>query len=294
MKQAFIETLRAHREAQLELESVDQLRDYLDVVKRLSMGGSASYTDVLKTELQLSNARVSFEKALDEFAVAKYSLAELIGSSIDTSFSVQGSLENPTMTAVDSLVAVSSPDSLRNLELSIADLQVKSNLLDVEMSQRELWPVISLAADAGYANSGENLRLAPPDRMSAYGFSIGIVVDIPLINWGATDLRVQQKQLAVDNVRLESDLLQRSISSETRKTRLQLVRLLERIQTLRDNMKSAEENFLLTKSKFVGGGMLSLEVLSAQQLLTETKLSHLQALADIQLLAAKLEQLTTR
>ena len=127
-----------------------------------------------------------------------------------------------------------------------------------------------------------------------FGFSLGVTLEIPLINWGATDLRVQQRQLDADNLRLQSELLQRSITAESRKTRLQITKQRERLRVIQNNMKSAEDNFLLTKSKYVGGGSISLEVLSAQQLLTDTKLSELQTLADIQLLAAKMEQLSAK
>ena len=84
------------------------------------------------------------------------------------------------------------------------------------------------------------------------------------------------------------------MSTESRKTRVQIIKQRERLSVIQNNITSAEDNFLLTKSKYAGGGTLSLEVLSAQQLLTDTKLSELQTLADIQLLAAKMEQLTTR
>jgi outer membrane protein TolC len=88
--------------------------------------------------------------------------------------------------------------------------------------------------------------------------------------------------------------LQRSFSAEFRRTQLQMRNQRERLRVIQNNITSAEDNFLLTKSKYAGGGTLSLEVLSAQQLLTETKLSELQTMADIQLLNAKMEQLTTR
>jgi outer membrane protein TolC len=59
-------------------------------------------------------------------------------------------------------------------------------------------------------------------------------------------------------------------------------------------MRAAEENFAMTKSKYAAGGALSLEVLSAQQLLTDIKLEELQTLAEKQLLLARLEHITTR
>ncbi len=293
VKQAFYQVLGSEQETILERESVTQLKDYLDLVKRLYNGGSASYTDVLKTDLQLSNANLEYHKALDDLAVAKYSLAEIIGSPIDTSFGIRGDVDTSATASLDSLVRVAGADTVYNVELRSADLEIQSGQVGVEMIRHETWPVISFSGDAGYLSSGVNLKLAPPDRESAVGFGFGIVVDIPLVNWGATDLRVQQQQLSVNNLRLESERIQRSITSEARKTGLQLLRLRERLQSVRGNLKKAEENFVLTKSKFAGGGTLSLEVLAAQQLLTETRLAEVRTLTDIQVLTAKLVQLTT-
>lgn len=294
VKQAFIETLRARQEILLQEESVRQLDEYLDIVRRLSKAGNAAYTDVLKTELQLSNAQLSYQKATEEYAVAKYSLAELIGAQLDTAFTLAGSLEDTPFKHTDPSPAEGYPDSVSNLEMSAASLALKRSLLDVEMMVRENYPVVNMIGDAGLLTSGDNLRLPHEERATMVGYSLGVTLEIPLINWGATDLRVQQKQLDADNLRIQSEVLQRSLSSETRKTRIQMIKQQERLRAIQKNITSAEDNYLLTKSKYAGGGTLSLEVLSAHQLLTDTKLSELQAIADIQLLAAKMEQRSTR
>ena len=292
VRQAFTEALRSEQEIRLQAESVSQLGDYLEKVKQLSGGGNASYTDVLKTKVQLSNAEVSYERSLESYSVAKYTLAELLGGAIDTTFIVIGALNDSSSTSADTLLQT-VPDSTANLELSIAALSIQHNQLDVELTQHELSPTVSMIGDAGLLTSRDNLRLPYDERAGILGYSVGILLEVPVFNWGATDLRVQQKQRAVSGFRLQSELIRRSLISESKKIRLQLIKVRDRLRSLRDNEKSAEENFLLTKSKFLGGGTLSLEVLSAQQLLTDAKLSELQARADIQLLSAKLEQLLT-
>ncbi len=293
VKQAFIEALRSEQEIRLQAESVGQLTDYLVTVRQLSKGGNANYTDVLKTELQLSNAQISYQKSLESYSTAKYTLADILGAAIDTSFNVAGKLDDSTGASIDSL-AHGQTDPVATLEMSIAALSVQRTQLDMELTRLERAPTFSLIGDAGLLTSRDNLRVPYDERSGIFGYSLGVFVEVPLVNWGATDLRVQQRQLAVDDLRFQSELLHRSIFSETKKTQLQLVTLRERLHSIRDSYKSAEENFLLTKSKFAGGGALSLEVLSAQQLLTDTRLSELQTLADIQLLTARLEQLTTR
>ena len=293
VKQAFIEALRSKQEIYLQNESVRQLTDYLSIVRQLSKGGNANYTDVLKTELQLSNAQISYQKSLESYSTARYALAEILGGAIDTSFRVSGSLDDTTNVFIDSLTHVQTEYG-GTLEMSIAALSIQHTQLDVELARSERAPIFSLVGDAGLLTSRDNLRMPYDDRSGIFGFSLGVFVEIPLVNWGATDLRVQQRQLAVDDLRLQSELLHRSIFSETKKLQLQLVRLRERLHSIRESYKFADENFLLTKSKFTGGGALSLEVLSAQQLLTDSKLSELQTLADIQMLNARLEQITTR
>jgi outer membrane protein len=294
VKQAFVEALRAEKEIILQDESARQLREYLEIVRRLSKVGSAAFTDVLKTELQLSNAQLSYQKATEEFAVAKYSLAELIGMPLDTAFNIAGSLNDTTNTEIDFSLSNATPDSLSNLEMSAASLALERSLMDVELTRHENYPTVIFLGDAGLLTSGDNLRLPRDERASMFGFSFGVTLELPLINWGATELRIQQKQLDADNLRLQAGQLQRSLITESRKTRLQMIKQRERLHSIQHNLQSAEDNFLLTKSKYAGGGTLSLEVLSAQQLLTDIRLSELQTLADIQNLAAKMEQLSTR
>ena len=85
------------------------------------------------------------------------------------------------------------------------------------MTQHENYPTVSLIGDAGLLTSGDNLRLPQDERAPMVGFSVRRSPEIPLVNWGATDLRMQQKQLDADNLRLQSELLQRSIAAESGK-----------------------------------------------------------------------------
>jgi outer membrane protein TolC len=65
-----------------------------------------------------------------------------------------------------------------------------------------------------------------------------------------------------------------------------------RFDALKQNVRTAEDNYSLTKSKYAAGGSLALEVLSAQQLLVDTRTALLQTESDIRLLLAHLEQIS--
>ena len=291
VEQLFVEALRSQNEIELQQQSMKQLKDYLELVQQLMKGGQGSYTDVLKTQVQHQTAERSLQKAHESLAFTKYALAEVMGRSIDTSFTIEGSLE--------SLLAAtpaeeSSLDLSQNLDVTLAQLNVSMSAFEIEIQKSERLPVIGAFADAGLLTSIDNLRLPSSERSGIFGYSVGLSLEVPLFTWGAADLRVQQKQLATDALGLQLEAVRRSVSTEYQKTQLQLKRAEERVHSLRVSLKAADENFVLTKLKYASGGVLSLEVLAAQQLLTDLKLDELQTLADRQALLAKMEQITTR
>lgn len=292
VKQAFVEALRAQEEVELQQESVRQLEVYHDLIQRLHSGGGASYTDLLKTEIQTDGARIALARALESMVSARFSLGELMGVPMDTAGNLGGSLAELGASLPDSLFTAVGPDIARNLEMNIAGLQIERSLVEHTLASHERLPEISLVADAGYLSSGENLRLPSGERLNALGYSIGIGIELPILNWGATGIRMQQRELATDDLRQKMELLRRSLTVDLRKARLQLLKSRDRLRTIQSTVAKAEENYLLTKSKYAAGGTLSLEVLSAQQLLTDAKMAELQTLADIQVVAARIERLS--
>ena len=291
VEQLFIEGLQAQRSIALQQESAHQLQEYLDLVDRLSKGGAASYTDVLKTRLQLQSAERSIQKAHESLATAKYGLAELMGGTIDTNFVLEGTLG--ALLPGDKY----GPDQAayaNNLDIALAELNVNKSTFETELARSERMPIISAIADAGLLTSFDNLRVAPSDRLGVYGYMVGVTLEVPLFTWGATDLRVQQHELATRALTLQLEGVKRSVAAEYRKTQLQLSNASQRLQSIRTSLKAAEENFALTKAKYAAGGVLSLEVLSAQQMLTDLRIDELDALTDTESLSAKLEQITSR
>ena len=286
VKQAFFEALRTQEEVDLRRASQEQLAAYEDLVRRLYNGGLVSYTDVLKAEMQTSTSGLALGKAQESSVASRYVLSEAIGVQVDVAARIADApLDVPQ-------VAVDTGDIAQTIDMKAASLGVKKGLLDVQLASHEKLPVVSLVADAGYLSSGENLRLPRENRLNALGYSIGVAFEIPILNWGATGMRVEQRELAAEDLSLQMELLRRSLTTETRKAVLQLSRGRARLVVLEETIKKAEENFLLTKSKYAAGGALAFEVLAAQQLLTDMKMDELQTKADLRLLAVRLERLT--
>jgi outer membrane protein TolC len=244
--------------------------------------------------VQLATARMSLQRAEESSAIGLMSLKEVMGLPADSAIGLAGTLEDLLPTDADTMAAALShtPDS--NLDLSRSAMEVARSIIDVELARHELYPAVSLIADAGVLTSGDNLRMPEEAREPIFGFSVGVTVELPLLTWGAADLRVQQRQITADNLRLEHDQIRRSIDTQTRTLRLQLANALQRLHDSRTVIEKAEGNYLLTKSKYATGTALSLEVLSAQQLLVDSKLAEVQATAEICMIRSRIEQLLTQ
>jgi outer membrane protein len=292
VRQSFIENLRAQQEVQLREQSVRELSEYLDLVKRLNAGGAVAHTDFLRTQVELATATMTLSQSQQSLSEAKYQMAGLTGDPSDTSFVISDSLGEMLPIQFDSMNLTSVSDTSQNLELSAAHIEFERAKTEISESEKERLPTITLLADAGLLTSRENLQLPASERYSSLGYSVGLSFDMPVFDWGGRNLRIQQKQLAAESARLQSDIIRRNYETEYRSAVVRLASSRFRLVVLRDAIKKAEDNFLLTKSKYAAGNTLASEVLSAHQLLTETKITELVTLNDIQLVLARITRLT--
>jgi outer membrane protein len=291
VRQSYTECLRAQYEVTLSETSVSQLSDYLGLVRGLNAGGAVPYTDLLRTQVELQNARIAADQASRVLSVSKYALAELMGTPADTAFSLSDSLAAPSPSEVDSFLARVRLDTLENLDLSVARLGYERSLADIREARLERMPMLSFVGDAGLLTSRENLRLPKPERISGLGYSVGLSFELPILDWGGRRLRVQQLELAAESSQLQTRLLHRSLATEYNRNLVLFQSARARLESIRANSKTAEDNFLLTKSKYAGGSATAAEVLSAQQLMTDSRLSEIETMAELATMQAKLERI---
>ena len=291
VKDAFVTLLQAHEQAKLEGASLEEISGYLDLVMRRARSGIVSKSDILRTEIQRNAARAAADKAYADELAARLLLERAMGIAADTSFAVAGSLKGEEWQVPDSLMQETPDSSFATLDLAMAALQADQSRLDADISRAERHPAIALSADAGMLSSVDNLRLPRQNRSPFVGASVGMTIGIPVFTWGAIGLRVEQKALAAEIQDVRVHQLARSVESERLRV-LIAIRSGRRLSvSCEANVRLAEDNYLLTKSRYAGGDALSLEVLTAQQAVTDTRLAALQAEVDCARAATVLEQL---
>jgi outer membrane protein TolC len=287
VQQQFLETLRNETEYQLRTETLNRLSEYLDIVRLHHAGGTGGYSDILKTKVQLSNTQEAQFKALTLVRLSKTVLASLIGMPSDTSFQLTGSIDTMVSVVHDALYNL---DTLNNPDILASRNELRKGTLELELLNSGKYPAIAFSLDGGYLSSID--RLISGESKTNFGISAGINIEFPIVDWGIRHNRQLRQQLAIDTLQNSAQIQMQLLLTEHRSLQIQITNMLSLLGLVNKRTSDAEEDLLLTKSKYAAGASSSADLLLAQQAFADALLDLLQTKADIVTLANKLEQLS--
>ena len=289
MTQAFFEVVRDREVLALDSASLSETVAQSSLVSRLFAGGAAGESDKLAAAGEVSRSQLSYQQAQSAYALARYRLAELIGSPSDTTISALGTFD--TLVAAPPARELEHVDTSTNLELSIAKSELAKAELAVDLSKVEKRPTLDLQGDAGLLTSFQNLQLPPGQRSSILGASIGITLDGPLLDWGANDLLVEQRTREAENKRIDNLLLTRELNAAS-------LRLVYMIRSLESGLEQAhttvqlvEQSYRRLLAVYAGGGTSLLTLMDSHKRVTDSRQTVVQILADMAEARAELDRL---
>jgi outer membrane protein TolC len=257
----YYETLLAEEEAAIRGETVTRLQDYLKFVNQLRLGGNATESDRLKTQVDLNNSMIAADGAAQSVQKSKRLLVNLLGQPPDREIEVLP-LDEADTSAAPVLAAEENPD------LQLLDRERKSAEYGITIAKGERLPTLTLAGDVGA------LGIHPNELHHDFGYSIFLSLEFPIFSWGGIDNRIEQKELALEQLDAQLLLQHRSVEVEWRNALSDLNLARQNLARYRGNIEEAEKNYLSAKSRFAGGSGLNLEVLDAHRLWVEAKLNY--------------------
>ncbi len=277
---AFVSAVREDRELDVARQNYEQLKDYLQLVNQLHASGQGSETDVLKTTVDLNNARIDINARKVAIQNSLQALAQASG--LPTSF----------VTGVDTS-AISIPydttfDVVTNIDLQTKDLVFRQAILDARLAESKLRPTVSLVGDAGALTSLPNIRPGLPD---VFGASVGIAVSVPVFTFGSLQDSYLAAEANAKSISMHNDYDRLSLEREFDVTRNDIERAESEIMSLQSNLVVAQQSYLLSKARYAGGSGLSLEVLDAIQAVNQIRLAIEEARAQMQMSILKLNRL---
>ncbi|HUL43521.1 MAG TPA: TolC family protein [Bacteroidota bacterium] len=270
-------------------ENVTRLQTYHKDTENLMKAGLSTRNDLLKIEVQLSNAQLTQIDAANDVQVAMMNLNNAIGQPIETQ--IQPASVPGDTTMINDIAQYSN--LLAQAFSARPDMQAMQSRLEaskasVTAAQGNYFPQIFLTGD--YYYNRPNARYQPTLDEFKSTWDIGVQVQFDLWNWGATSSQVDQARAALSENQILYEQMKDNVSLEVRRNLLAIRRAKEKIAVAKVGVDEAEESVRTTGDKYRSGLATSTELLDADVALLQAKINYTGALVEQELARATLKK----
>lgn len=269
---SYFNVLQAHNLTEVAQEGVDDLDAHLKNAQQRYDAGTVSLSDVLQTQVRLSNARNNLIKAQSSDKLARYKLNTVIGLPLQNQATLADKVSNqPYSLTVDDSVATAlknrSEITQTKLRIDIANDKVKiagsGNLPTVALVGTETW------ADTNPASSkGRNSWL------------IGMNVQFNVFDNGLTKSEIKQAEQEVKETKEQANQLTDKISLEVCQAYLSVQEATQRITNNQVAVEQSKHDYQLAQERYEAGISTNLDVMDAELAMIQAKTNYIQALYD--------------
>jgi len=251
-------------------ESVTIAQKHLDLAKSRFEAGSAARLDVLRAEVELSNAKAKLIRARSDADVAYQRLRTVLSLPQGEALQVSGSL--------DEVPNAPAPEAVESALASRADIrsigqQREAAQRMVSVANAELKPMLALSGNYQYQEDGLSRLLQGTNR----SYQFGVNFTVPLFNAptvaakrGAAVAQVRQAEHAM-NAALDSARLE--VASASR----ELDAAHEIVVTEQKAVELARESLTIAEVSYENGVITATELNDARLSLLETEWQLMQA-----------------
>jgi TolC family type I secretion outer membrane protein len=284
IKSAFYEVVKRRDLLDVAKSSLISAEKHLEQAKALYGEGLSPRSDVIKTEVQVSNAHLDVIKAENAILLAKANLAAAMGLPVTMNFEVtaEGSTsQTPSLpTLSDTMThAYEGRPEVRGIRAKIDSAQ--TNIKQVESG---LYPGLSLDASYGWQKD----TFVPDDKK----WSVGLTVSIPVFEQFTTRSKINQAVATLNGLKATELQTLRNIELDVQQAWLSLKEALERLGVTKKALEQAEEDMRVSEGRYKEGLGNILELIDAQTAVTQAKTNDVVATYDIANAKAKLDRAT--
>lgn len=289
----------AEAQRQLTLFNVDQAywtvvslkhkkklaESFLQLVKKLDSDvgkmireGVATRADGLKVGVKVNEAEMSLTQVENGLALSKMLLCQLCGLPVDNDVDV-----------VESNVELMSDLPVPGSEImdfnARPELKVLQNGIDMSRQTTNILkagnlPKIALAG--GYTVSNPSVTNSF-ERKFAGLWNIGVIVSVPVWNWGDVTYKVRASKNATTIATLEFNDAREKVELQVSQSRYKVDEAYKRLRMAVSNTEKAEENLRCANVGFREGVMESTAVMEAQTAWLQAQSQRIDAEIDVKL-----------
>ncbi len=285
--QAYYGLVIAQRKYSTAQRASTEAQRFLKISQDLQNGGEVARADVVKASIQAQQQQRDLQEAQLAMQKSRLDLAVMIFHDWNQNFGVVDDLQTPEPLPPFAEVAVAGKKNNPDLRAALAALEVANH--QVTSAWGGLLP--SLTVDYFYGIDS-NKFATRVDGVRALGYSAVATLQIPIFNWGADRSKVKQAELRRDQARLELSFEQRQLLSHLQQFYEEANAARSEMESLASSAEMAAESLRLTNLRYQAGESTVLEIVDAQNTLTQARNAYDDGQARYRVAVANLQTLT--
>lgn len=284
-KTAFYDVLRREELLRVSRSRIRRAEESLSAAERRLQVGTATRSDVLRSRLELNDARQAELTERTAWIVATYALGRVTGIDDRVGAEPQDVGVRPLAVTAEELrqiVEESSPDVLS------AEAGLRSAGAGVDVARAGYFPTLRASSNLNWFNR----ELSFADGTSSW--NLGFSVSLPVFNGF-------QRETAVTRARVAEDVARFQVRDARRAARVDLERLLgalrlaqERVELTAEAVEVAREDLRVQNERYRLGASTILDLITSQLNLAQAETDEIAARYDYQIARAELEALVGR
>jgi outer membrane protein len=235
--QAYLNILYANETVKADKQAVETSEASLQRSKQLLDAGSIAQNDYAQVETQYSSDKYNLtaaQSSLDQYILTLKQLLEL-GINYDLKLALPELKDEDVLQPVPSKIDIYNKALENRPEIKNSELNIKIAALQYDQAKAAYYPTLSLAASIGTGNQyNSNEKFTAQLNNNLYQ-SAGLTLSIPIFTNRQNKSAVEKAQYNVQNVKLDLTAAQKT--------------LLQTIETLYQNVISAQSNYMAAKDK---------------------------------------------
>jgi outer membrane protein TolC len=281
---AHVVAQRKYATAQL---AASEAQRFLEISQRLEKGGEVAHSDVIKAQIQYNQQQRDLQEAQLEMNKSRLELAVLLFSNFNENFAVVDDLRLPAPLPTFEEVQAAGSNENPDLRAAIAAVQEAKDAVVVA------WSALLPSVSADYFYGIDTSRFATrTDGLSNLGSSASVTLQLPIWAWGANRSKVRQAVLRRNQARVELSFSQRQLLANLRSFYNELQATRSELDLLSQSAEMAAESLRLTTLRYQAGEATVLEVVDAQNTLTQARNAYDDGQVRFRVAQANLQTLT--
>lgn len=287
VKKAFLSVLLTRETKEVMEQSLKNAQENFENIKRLNSAGQLSDYDVLRAEVQVENLKPTVLQMENNYVLSLEALKVAIGLDANQNIDVTGNMDFEEPYKTPSEQDMINELIKNNPQLALLEYQVKLNDKNVSFEQSAYLPTLSGFGNYQYQTQANDFKFSDYNWVKT--FVLGLQLQVPIFNGFKTQARVSQAEIGLNQAEEQKRNMTEAIKTQALSILYRVQQAVKRIEGQNKTVDQATQGYEIAKRRLENSLATQLEVNDAELALRQAKLNRLQAIYDLKVAEADLD-----